>query len=349
MNDWKAVIVNERTLIRDSIVHIDKHEAQVALVADEDFRLIGTVTDGDVRRGMLAGVTDSAPVSMIMNRKPITARPSVERADLIHLMKSRQVLQVPIVDVEGRLMGLETLRELSENRLHDNVVVLMAGGIGQRLRPLTADLPKPMLQVGNRPILETILIRFREHGFRRFQISVNYKSDLIREHFGDGSTWGAEIQYLQESNPLGTAGALRLMPEKPDLPFIVMNADVLTKINLNFLLEFHLASNAIATMCVREYNFNVPYGVVRLDRNTITGLEEKPRQSLLVNAGIYVLDPEVLDMLPPTQSLDMPELFQSLLRSKFQAAAFPIREYWLDIGQPSDLSRAVDEFEVEFR
>jgi NDP-sugar pyrophosphorylase family protein len=232
--------------------------------------------------------------------------------------------------------------------MRDNWVVLMAGGLGSRLRPLTDECPKPMLRVGNKPLLETIIETFIEQGFRRFFISVNYMADTIKEYFGDGSRWGAEIQYLEETSRLGTAGALSLLPEKPQAPLLVMNGDLLTKINFRQLLDFHREHHAQGTMCVREYEFQVPYGVVKMDHHRITGFEEKPIQRYFVNAGIYVLEPQALQHIPHGVFFDMPSLFQTLMADRQEAVVFPIREYWLDIGHMADYDRANGEFARNF-
>ena len=244
----------------------------------------------------------------------------------------------------GRVIGVELLEELIRPRERDNWVVLMAGGLGTRLSPLTNDRPKPMLNVGNKPLLETIIENFVEQGFHRFFISVNYMAGMIKDHFADGGRWGAQIHYLEEDRKLGTAGALSLLPEPPTAPVLVMNCDLLTKVNFRHLLDFHLEHRAQGTMCVREYDFQVPYGVVRLDRQRIAGIDEKPVQRFFVNAGIYVLEPEALHHVPADTFFDMPSLFERLIAEGQEAAAFPIREYWLDIGQLADYDRANGEF-----
>jgi NDP-sugar pyrophosphorylase family protein len=223
-------------------------------------------------------------------------------------------------------------------------VVLMAGGLGTRLQPLTDECPKPLLAVGGRPILETILESFAEQGFKRIFLSVNHKAEMIRSHFGAGERWGVQVEYLHESIRLGTAGALSLLPERPTTPVVVMNGDLLTRTNFDNLLRFHNAQDAIATMAVREYDFQVPYGVVRLNGANIESIEEKPVQRFFVNAGIYTLSPEALDYLPIQTMFDMPNLFEHLIAAGKTTAAYPLREYWLDIGRLEELERAQREW-----
>jgi NDP-sugar pyrophosphorylase family protein len=220
----------------------------------------------------------------------------------------------------------------------------MAGGLGKRLGSLTQSCPKPLLKIGGTPILEIIVNRLAEQGFRKLFISVNYRGEMIEDHFGDGARWTADIQYLREPERLGTAGALSLLPERPPQPFVVMNGDLLTKLNLKHLLDFHREHRAKATMCVREYQFQVPFGVVQADEHRLLGIDEKPTHRFLVNAGIYALDPDVLDLVPKNQMFDMPHLFEKLVATGHETMAFPIREYWMDIGRMDDLEQAASEY-----
>jgi dTDP-glucose pyrophosphorylase/predicted transcriptional regulator len=349
MKDWRNTLVSSDTSIREAIRIIDQGALKIALVVDEDNRLVGTVSDGDIRRGILNGCELENKVLQIMNTNPTVAGKSDGRDKLLALMRQKQIYQVPLVDDRGILVGLEVIDTLLSAPQRENSVVLMAGGLGTRLKHLTANIPKPMLKVGDKPILETILDNFIEHGFSRFLISVNYKSELIESHFGDGSQWDVQIDYLREDKKLGTAGALSLMSEIPSAPILVMNGDVLTKVNFRQLLEFHTEHKAAATMCVREYDYQVPFGVVRLDRHRILSIEEKPVQHFFVNAGIYVLEPEVLKMIPHGAHLDMPSLFELLITEEMETAVFPIREYWLDIGRIDDFERAQMDFSDVFK
>lgn len=344
MKDWKSLLVSPDATIKEVIRSIDRGAQKIALVVDEGIRLVGTVSDGDIRRGILKGCDLGNEVRQIMNTSPCVVGKFDGREKILALMRQKKVYQIPIVDDDGVLVGLEVVDTIFNTEKRENWVVLMAGGLGTRLKQLTADLPKPLLKVGDKPILETILDNFIEHGFSRFFISVNYKSEMIEEYFGDGSRWGAQIEYLREDKKLGTAGALGLLPEKPTAPVLVMNGDLLTKVNFRQLLDFHTEHLSSATMCVREYDFQVPYGVVTLDQHRIATIIEKPVQRFFVNAGIYVMEPEILEMIPHEVYLDMPSLFDKLVTQKRETAVFPIREYWLDIGRMDDFERAQLEF-----
>jgi dTDP-glucose pyrophosphorylase len=348
MSLWSEILVPLDNNIRESIRVLDASKAKILLVVDESTRLLGTVTDGDIRRGILKGISLDDHIKKIMNTDPTVAMLDEGRDNILASMQRKGLHHIPLVDAQRRVVGLETLEDLIQPRARENIVVLMAGGLGSRLRPLTDECPKPMLKVGNKPLLETILENFIEYGFRRFYISVNYMADVIKTYFGDGSRWGIEIRYLQEDQRLGTAGALSLLPEKPTETLLVMNGDLLTKINFKQLLDFHSSHNSLATMCVREYDFQVPYGVVKIDAHRITSIDEKPIQRFFVNAGIYALEPDVLELIHTNAYFDMPTLFEKLVEQKKETAAFPIREYWLDVGQLADYDRANGEYQDIF-
>jgi dTDP-glucose pyrophosphorylase/predicted transcriptional regulator len=348
MSRWQQALVGGEISIREAVQVLDASELQIVLVVDAEQHLAGTVTDGDVRRGILKGVSLDETVQRIMNPAPTTVSTNDSRESVLALMQRKQLRHIPVIDQSGRVVGLETLDGLVQSRTKPNRVVLMAGGLGSRLQPLTDDCPKPMLRVGTKPLLETILENFIDFGFRRFSIAVNYLADVVQSHFGDGARWGVEIDYLRETRQLGTAGALSLLPEIPMEPLLVMNGDVLTKVNFGQLLDFHNGHRASATMCVREYDFQIPYGVVRIDRHRLASIEEKPVQRFFVNAGIYVLEPNVLRLLPTNERFDMPALFGKLVEHGHDTSVFPIREYWLDIGQLADYDRANGEFTQMF-
>jgi len=270
MEIWKDVLIDRSTPIISAVRILDETAAQITLVVDDDLKLLGTVTDGDVRRGILRSLPLSEPVEKIMNPNPHVSTEDESRDGRIKLMTTLSIHQIPIVDARGRVTGLETLETLVAWRVeHDNWVVLMAGGVGSRLRPLTEQTPKPLLEVGGKPLLETILKNFIKHGFHRFYISVNYLSGQFREHFGNGEQWDAEIRYIEEDRRLGTAGALRLIPERPQSPMIIMNGDLLTRVNFQHLLDYHRQHGSKATMCVRAYDFRVPFGVVQIEDSRI--------------------------------------------------------------------------------
>ena len=347
MNDYTKVMISQGMSIRDSIRILDESAMQILLVVGENDRLLGTVTDGDIRRAILKSISLDEPVRDIMKNTPTFALWTQDRESMQTMMRMKSLRHLPVLDEAHRVVGLETMESLDErNKAHasEDWVVLMAGGLGSRLRPLTNNCPKPMLKVGNKPLLETILENFIEYGFHRFYISVNYMADVVKSYFGDGSKWNVEIIYLHEDQRLGTAGALSLLPERPPRRLLVMNGDLLTKVNFRQLLDFHSSHKAQATMCVREYDFQVPYGVVKIEDHRIRGIDEKPVQRFFVNAGIYVLEPEMLELIEQNTFVDMPTLFDRLIDLKRETVVFPIREYWLDIGHLEDLQRANIEF-----
>lgn len=344
----EAVLIGPAASILDAIKAIDRGAMQIALVVDSERRLLATVTDGDVRRGLLRGTALEAPVTEVMRSNPAAVRSDEGRAGALRLMQRLSIHQVPLLDGEGRVVGLERIDDYVGVHGRENWIVLMAGGLGVRLRPLTETIPKPMLPVGGRPLLESIIRNIKDQGFQRFFISVNHRREVVQDHFGDGSSFGVRIEYLIENESLGTAGALSLLPERPPQPIIVMNADLLTSVGFDHLLQFHADQRAEATMCAREFVSQVPYGVISFDGPRLTEIEEKPTQRYFVNAGIYALSPSVFDLIAKNRPLDMPDLFSALLERKRSAAVFPIREYWMDIGRMDDLQRARDEFAAVF-
>lgn len=341
MKRWQNALISPEHTIEQAILVIDKSGLKVALVVDDRQRLLGTVTDGDVRRGLLRHLGLTTRVEEIMQPNPITCLADEPRADVLRNMQVNGIEQIPVLDRDGRVIELRTLQDLNQPQRLDNSVVLMAGGIGSRLRPLTSDCPKPMLKVGAKPLLETIIESFAEHGFHNFFLSVNYLADMVKDYFEDGRDWGVNIQYLEEQQPLGTAGALGLIPSTSlTLPAIVMNGDILTRVNFAALLKFHQQHQAAATMCVREWQYQVPYGVVNSNGHRIVGITEKPVEHYFVNAGIYVLDKQAFARITSGEYLDMPTLFNQLIEQKQETCLFPVREYWLDIGQHNDFERA---------
>ena len=348
MPDWMRTLIRPHTTVREAMACMEENELRIALVTDEKRVLKGVVTDGDIRRGILNGVSLEDPVTAVMSSDPTVAHAYSDRNAVLALMREKHLLHVPIVDDEGRVAGLEIIDYIVGPEPRPNPVVLMAGGLGTRLRPLTSDCPKPLLNVGGKPILETILESFIEEGFHRFYISVNYKSQMIEEHFGDGSKWGVDIEYLYEDKRLGTAGALSLLPTVPDCPLLVMNGDLLTKLEFARVLDYHQNQNVLGTMCVRNHDVQVPFGVVKMEDERITDIEEKPVHRHFVNAGVYVLEPEALSYVPQDTFFDMPELFKRLIDDGRGATAFPIQEYWMDVGQREDFQQAQNEFNNVF-
>jgi dTDP-glucose pyrophosphorylase len=327
---------------------IDAGALQIAFVTGPDGHLDGIVTDGDIRRALLAGAEMGDSVLCAINRKPRCLTVRQTRAEALTLMRQTLVHQAPVIDDQGVLVNVLSLDELLRRPERPNWVILMAGGLGMRLRPLTDNCPKPMLKVGGRPLLETTICNLREQGFRNFFLSVNYKAEMIEEHFADGATLGVKIQYLRETQRLGTAGALSLLPERPSEPVIVANGDILTTLDFGHMLDFHRSQESLATMGIRDYEVAVPYGVIDTDGSRITGMREKPVHRFYVNSGLYALAPEALDLIPADAFYDMPTLFEQLQAKDRRTVAFQIREYWMDIGRLEDLSRANAEFDAVF-
>ena len=340
MKSIREIQLSPQAAILDAIRLLDATAMKIVLIVDHDGKLSGTITDGDVRRGILKGISLDQPVSRILNASPLTARVDQSSESILELMKGRQLYQIPVLDAHGKLVRLEILQELLRGKRRDNPVVLMAGGKGTRLYPLTENCPKPLLKIGEKPILERILEGFISQGFHDFFVAVNYKAEMIMDHFGDGSKWGVTIRYLREGNELGTAGALSLLPLRPTSPLILMNGDLLTEINFQSLLEFHEEHTSEATMCIRQYEFQVPYGVVEVEDHRLLKVDEKPVHRFFVNAGIYALNPTVLDRVHKNERCDITDLFHTLVQKGHSTSVFPIREYWRDIGQLDDFEQA---------
>ncbi len=342
------ILIEPTTPIHETLQVIDQGAWQMALVIDTDNRLLGTVTDGDIRRAILRGIGLEQPVSSIMNIHPTVITIETPQKTAYTMMIRKGMHRVPLVDKIGRVVGLEILEDFFMRQSRPNWVVIMAGGLGSRLTPLTDDYPKPLLKVGSKPILETILESLVACSFKNFFFSVNYKAEMIENYFGDGDRWGVQIKYLRENKRLGTAGALSLLPSIPDDPVLVINGDLLTNVDFDHLLQFHSENQSVATMCVRDHSFSLPYGVVKIDEQRLTNIVEKPVQQMFINAGIYVLTPEVLPLIPKDAYTDMTGLFHQLLAKNSPISAFPIHEYWLDIGKMDDYLRANKEYEEIF-
>ena len=340
-HEWKNVLLESSATILEALEIINKEALRVALVIDKEQHLVGVVTDGDIRRGLLNNLSLNDAIALVMNTNPTVAEVGAERETLIDLMESKGVLSIPLLK-DGKVVGLETLHGALSKNKYQNPVFIMAGGFGTRLRPLTDTCPKPMLKVGDKPILETVVKSFIKAGFSNFYISTHYMPEQIHQHFGDGSNLGVNISYVHEDSPLGTGGALGLLPEDMprDLPLIMINGDVLTKVDFQRLLNFHIENDADATMCVREYDYQIPYGVINGEGNQITSMVEKPVQRFFVNAGIYVVSPRVIQSVEKNQNIDMPTLLEQHMKERQKVLMFPIHEYWLDIGRMDDFKRA---------
>ncbi|SDH74806.1 CBS domain-containing protein [Vibrio xiamenensis] len=339
---WQKTLISETSTIKQALEIINSEALRVAVVVDHNQKLLGMVTDGDIRRGLLNDLLLTDSVAKVMNLNPITALQYTSKEQLVRLMDQKQILSVPLLNRDGQVVGLETLHSALSKEKYRNPVFIMAGGFGTRLRPLTDNCPKPMLKIGDKPILETVIRSFIKAGFSDFYISTHYMPEQIHQHFGDGSDLGVSISYVHEEMPLGTGGALGLLPEDMprDLPLIMINGDVLTKVDFQRLLSFHLENDADATMCVREYDYQIPYGVINGDGNRITSMVEKPIQRFFVNAGIYVLSPRIIHSVEKNQKIDMPTLLESHMEERQKVLMFPIHEYWLDIGRMDDFKQA---------
>lgn len=344
MDKLKNLIITESSTIKEALKVIDAGAIRIALVINDKNELLGTLSDGDIRRGLLRNLSLDDSIKDLYFKNPIIASIHDSNEKIIQKAISKQVYQIPIIDEDGKLVDIVNLATLLNITKKRNRVILMAGGLGTRLRPLTEDIPKPLLKVGNKPILETIIKRFSEHGFVNITISLNYKGEMIKDYFGDGSNFGVNIDYIEENIRLGTAGALSLIENKPTESFFVMNADLLTDVNFSHLLDFHSYSNSDATMCVREYEYQVPYGVIETEDSCISSIVEKPIHKFFVNAGIYILSPKVFEYIPKNEFYDMPTLFNTLIKKDKKVISFPIHEYWLDIGRMSDFEQAQSEY-----
>lgn len=343
-------LISPSDTLRRGIEVIDAAAIQIALVVDEQRHLIGTLTDGDIRRGIMRGVSLDDGVELVMNTSPVSAKVGTPPDELMSLMTNRIVKQLPLLDDAGRVVGLERLDRLIKGPgIKDNPVIILAGGQGSRLRPMTNNIPKPLLQVGGHPMVEVILRQLRAYGFRRFFISVNYLGQQIEDYLGDGSRYGIKIEYLREPEPLGTAGPLALLPKPLDLPCIVVNGDLLTRVNFEQLLEFHSEGDGLFTIGVKEHTFQVPFGVVVTEGDRVKEFQEKPEEARLINAGVYVLSPSIINMVPQNSYFDMNQLIEkSLTDRKTRVNAFLIHEYWMDIGTAPDYQQAQWDFPVHF-
>jgi len=344
MSEFKKILVNVQISMKDALVLLDQTAMQILLVVDAENKLLGTITDGDIRRGLLKGLTLDDAIESIVFNYPTVGMVNESNQEIIEKALRKKLHQIPIVDESNRVVGLKEIDELLKPAIKSNNVILMVGGLGTRLYPLTQDIPKPMLKVGDKPILQAIVESFADYGFVNIIMCVNYKAEVIQNYFGDGKAFGINIEYVFEKDRKGTAGALSLLTSSPSEPFFVMNGDLLTDVNFESLLDYHLSHNACATMCVREYDFQVPYGVVNIDGNQVKSIVEKPVHKFFVSAGIYMLNPECLSYIPDGQYYDMPSLFEKLIEDNQSTVSFPIHEYWLDIGRMCDFEQANNEY-----
>ena len=320
------------------INNINNSHYQICFIVDDQGSLIGSIADGDIRRGLIEGHSIDSLASQIMNPNPISILATQNERQAQTIMSANQIKQLPVVNEDHQLVGLHLMDQILNLALKENSILIMAGGFGKRMMPLTENLPKPMLKVAGKPILEHIILNAKAQGFRKFIISLHYLGNLIIDHFGDGSNLDISIQYIHEIEPLGTAGAMALIDPLPNLPFIVTNGDIITDVNYANLLHFHESNKSQATMAIKKYKLQNPYGVVNIKGLEITSFEEKPIQMSYVNAGIYALNPSSLKYLKVNEPCDMPDLFELLKKNNYFITAYPIHETWADVGRPIDLS-----------
>ncbi|ASK78111.1 alcohol dehydrogenase [Paraphotobacterium marinum] len=345
--DFKKLLIKNYISIKEAMKTLDLLGSQFLVVVKDNNELVGSLTDGDIRRGLLNNISLDDRIDKVCNLNPIVLNNQFNSAEIKNKAKQKQVSQLILINSCNQVIGVESTKTVKQKK--KNAVVLMVGGLGTRLRPLTDKTPKPLLNVGDKPILEIIIKKFVDSGFQKFYLSVNYKAEMIKNYFQDGSHLGVEIEYLEEKDRLGTAGALSLLNSKNIVePFFVMNGDLLTNINFQKLLDFHLEQKSIATVGVREYDFQVPYGVLKTKNGFVSKIEEKPVHSFFVSSGIYLLEPEILPLVPKDKFYDMPTLLTELINQSHRISSFPIHEYWLDIGRINEYHQANAEYKDIF-
>ena len=338
--DFRTSLVRESGTILDALRALDRGAIEIAFVVDADEKLLGALTDGDVRRALLAGASMNSPIAPYVNRRITQLGEGSGRIEALELMQARSIGQIPIVRGDGRIVGVHLLRDMLAARERESWAVVMAGGLGTRLGSLTQHTPKPMLRVAGRPILERIVLHLVGHGVKRIFLSVNYLAHVIEDHFKDGARFGARIEYLREEKALGTGGALSLLPQAPTHPLIVMNGDLVTQADIGSMLSFHSKSGAMATLGLRRYQHQVPFGCVELDGDRLLRFEEKPTLSRLVNAGVYVLSPDVVRRVPKGQAFPLPNLLEECLGRNEKVCGYEIVDDWIDVGQRDQLREA---------
>ena len=337
--NWKKTLLLENSTIRKVIKNLEKSALQIVLVIDKKKNLVGTITDGDIRRGLLNGLNISNPIKKLINKKPLIGSSTMSANTMNQIMQTNKINQLPIVDKSKKIVGLYFWDAIKYSITQKSQVIIMAGGKGKRMMPHTKTCPKPLLPVGGKPILEHILLKARSEGFNNFIISINYLGEMIEDYFGNGSKWGVKIKYLKENMPLGTIGALSLIKNQPNFPFIVCNGDIISDIKYTDLLDFHIKNKAFGTVAVKPYEIKNPYGVVKIDGNQIVDIEEKPIVKSHVNIGVYVFSPKIINEIKKNKYLDMNILIQKLLGKMKKIIAYPAYEPWLDIGKPKDLKK----------
>lgn len=340
---WRQAILPANASIQQAISNLDRVGVKIVLVVNEKAELEGTISDGDIRRGLLKGMNLNSPITNVIHRNALVVPPEMGRDMVMQLMVANKIQQIPVVNEQHCILGLHLWDEITTPPERPNLMVIMVGGMGKRLHPHTENCPKPLLSVAGKPMLEHIIERAKTEGFSHFVLAIHYLGHMIEDYFGNGERLGVQINYLREPSPLGTAGALRLLKLQSDAPFIVTNGDVITDIRYGELLDFHIRHEAAATMAIRAYEWQHPFGVVQTNGVEIIGFEEKPVTRSHINAGVYALDPAALSVLNPDEGCDMPTLFERLQANAKRTVAYPMHEPWLDVGRPDDLDRAQTE------
>ena len=346
--NWESSLLNYKEDMRSAIKNLESGMSRIAMVIDDEGRLIGTITDGDIRRAILDHLPMETKVKEFMNERPTFIDSEIKKDNILQMMREKEIMQIPVVDKNKKVVGLETLDQILEGKKLENPVFIMAGGFGTRLAPLTDDTPKPLLKIGSKPILERILQKFIDAGFYKFYISTHFKAEKIKEYFNDGSDWNVSITYIHEDTPLGTGGSLGLLPKcEINTPLIMMNGDLLSEINFVELLNYHYEKKGKVTMCVSQYEFQIPYGVVVKDEHKFIRIDEKPSEKFFINAGIYVIDSSIISDIDGCTYLDMPTLLNQVSSRSLPVNVFPIHEYWLDVGQLGDFNKAREDLKNE--
>ena len=338
---WQQAILPARSTIEQAIRNLDQVSIKIVLVVNEKGELEGTISDGDIRRGLLKGLDLNSPIASVIHRNALVVPLEIGREMVMQLMVANKIQQIPVVDEQHHVIGLHLWDEITTIPTRSNLMVIMAGGMGTRLRPHTEKCPKPLLPVAGKPMLEHIIERAKLEGFSHFVLAIHYLGHMIEDHFGNGERLGVQIDYLRERSPLGTAGALGLLSPRPQTPFVVTNGDVITDIRYGELLDFHTRHAAAATMAVRVHEWKHPFGVVQTKGVEIVGFEEKPVARSHINAGVYALDPAALSVLSADANCDMPTLFERLQAMAKRTVAYPMHEPWMDVGWPDDLKQAI--------
>jgi dTDP-glucose pyrophosphorylase/CBS domain-containing protein len=339
MKNINNYTISSNSSIRETILKLEANASQIVIVIRKDGQVLGTVTDGDIRRALLKGIELDSSTDNVMNKNFIFLLEPASKKDAITLMQKEKLKHIPLLDSKKVLIKIYSLEDLIKADSLDNVVIIMAGGEGKRLGQLTKNAPKPMLKVNNKPILEIILEKCIETGFKNFYFSVRYLKEQIKDYFNDGSRWNVNIRYLEEDSPLGTAGAMSLLKYEPtnSHSVLLINGDVLTKVDFKNFYEFHRDNKSDMSICVREYTTEIPYGVVNTQNSQVLSLDEKPFITHFINAGIYLFKPHIMNLVPKNTYFDMPQLINLAKQKKFKIAAFPIHEYWQDLGYPENL------------